>query len=280
MSRLVGNRWFRLSAVLVFSLIGLMLVTRGDANARVTGWASLLLFGLGGGVTHIGEFVAGRPRPLERRGVRLPDGTTASAMVLAYPRHPAILRTLAGIATVAGLAVFVLAPGSAGVSPFGDVGARAIMSLVAVYVAVVIVVRLRHGVPGPDVVALTARGLLLSAAGAVRYVPWVSVRSVERRDLRGAPTLAVVADSPEAIKRSGGAGLLDGIGAVFIARDQVAVALRSLALPPDAVVALVQQVHENARSAAPTDRGHGSADSADPAWFDQLVDARQLRNRA
>ena len=203
MSRLARNRWLLLACVVVFSLGGFAMVLEGDANAQVAGWTCLLFFGVGGGSAVAGQFVAGHPAPLERQRVRLPDGTQATAMVLAYPRYPSILRTMAGVGLVAACAVFALAPRAADGGRFDGPGTRAIMGLAAVYLAVATVLRLSRRSPGPDTIALTARALLVSAAGAVRYVPWTSVRSVNRRDLFGNPTLTVVAQSPDAIIRSG-----------------------------------------------------------------------------
>jgi hypothetical protein len=219
----------------------------------------VLFFGLAGGAAMFGEFITDPAPRLERGRVTLPDGATHSALILPYRRHPALLRMIGGIGVVAGGAVFALAPRSGETGAFDNIGLRGLVGLAAAYFAVATALRVRSGIGSRDEIALTGPGMLVTAAGTSRFVPWTAVDSIERNDLRGNPMLAVRAKSPDAIVRSGGAGIIDAIGAAFYGRDQIPIGLRSLALPPDEILDLLRRFME-----------HGQQAGSHETWFDSL----------
>lgn len=204
--------------------------------------------------------------------MRLPDGSHASAIVLAYPRVPPSLRAMTGLGFAAGCAVFALVP-RVSETRYDSPASRAFMLFAAILIAVATASALIRRNADQNAVALTAHGLLQRADGTTRYVRWASVTDVRRRDVYGTQFVTVIAQSADAITRSGAAGLLDTVGAIVVRRNQLQFALDNLALSPDEVAGLVQEFHVRSQAGTQPESVGGSQDGADPAWFDRLREA-------
>lgn len=273
MSQLTQSRWLLLACVLVLTVGGLILVLGGDEDGRIIGIACLLFFGVGGGATIVGQLV-GPPAEAPRRSlVSLTSGRTVPAVVLSYQRMPRALLLLTGLGLMTGGAVFALVPRVA-TGSFDSAAARVIVGVAAGYFAVAIFLRLRGSRGVIDTIELTAFGVRTRMSGATVYVPWDTVESVELTNYRSNPMLMISVSSPNYVVRSGGAGLLNGIGQIFYGHNEIPIALRNLSIPPDRVATLVRRFVDSPRSI-----GAGGDDRELP-YVDDLIPASRSPNSA
>jgi hypothetical protein len=269
MGRLAVSRWFLAACTIGFAAIGFVMAVTGDASARIAG-ICLLFFGIGTGAFVVGEFITEPPPPLKRGVVELPDRTAQPALILGYRSYPALVRIVMGLGFGAAGMVFAVGADTA------DVGVRILAAFGAALSLVAIAAGLRRGT-AVNAIFLTSKGLLVGASWANRYVPWPAVRSVERRDLRGSPMLELAIAFPDAVVRTGRSmRVLDPVGTLFYSRNRMPISLRSLALPPDEIVALVRRFHDQGRPTRRDGAGDEGHDAVAPAWFERLAEEARI----